>query len=158
MTHIKEKTKHIRKELKEHYPDIDEKIIETFIDKMPDEAYLTYLFFQNEEEENYHLLNKMQYDKAVELFDWIDDKGTGAKWTIDEITRGMNFDNKEYTKYDFAYVSNMLYSDYCNVFTESSYYLKMARNYLEDPDYCGDSSERAYHNARKRIKYYSSEE
>ena len=47
----------------------------------------------------------------------------------------------------------MLWSDNCNVFTEPSYYLKMAKNYLEDPDYCGEASERAYHNAMKRIKY-----
>ena len=61
--------------------------------------------------------------------------------------------NPKHTKYDYAYVVNMFWSDYCNIFTEPSYYLKMAKNYLTDPDYCGEASERAYHNAKKRIKY-----
>ena len=49
---------------------------------------------------------------------------------------------------------NMLWSDNCNVFTDTNYYLKMTRNYLEDADYMGDASERAYHNAIKRIRYF----
>lgn len=52
----------------------------------------------------------------------------------------------------------MLWSDYCNVFTETNYYLKMAQNYLEDPDYTGDASERAYKDAKKRIKYFKENE
>ena len=33
----------------------------------------------------------------------------------------------------------------------------MAKNYLEDEDYYGEANERAYCDARKRIKYYKSE-
>jgi len=53
---------------------------------------------------------------------------------------------------------NMLWSDYCNVFTDTGYYIKMAQNYLEDADYMGDASERAYKNAKKRIKYFTEKE
>ena len=67
---------------------------------------------------------------------------------------GIDFNTKDYSCYDFAYVANMLYSDYCNIFTDATYYIKMAKNYLEDPDYMGDPSERAYHDAIKRIKYH----
>ena len=66
-------------------------------------------------------------------------------------------DGKDYYEYDYAYVMNMLWSDYCNIFTETSYYKKMAKSYLEDPDYMGKADERAYHNAMKRIKYFEKE-
>lgn len=55
---------------------------------------------------------------------------------------------------DYAYVVNMLYSDYCHIFTEPTYYLKMAEAYLMDSDYPGVADERAYHNAIKRINYF----
>jgi hypothetical protein len=98
----------------------------------------------------------MQYDKSVELFEWVENKGTGAKWTCEDILKlaSINFESKDYTKYDYCYVMNMLWSDYCNVFQDASYYLKMAKNYLEDPDYMGEASERAFCNARKRIKFH----
>ena len=47
----------------------------------------------------------------------------------------------------------MLYSDYGHIITELRQLLKMAKAYLEDPDYMGKADERAYHNAMKRIKY-----
>lgn len=154
MTH-KEKTKMLYKELKERHPDIDSMMVKTFMYKMPQEAYISLLFYENEESENYHLTTKEQYNKGVKLFEWVEDKGNGAKWTCEDILKlaNINFESKEYTKYDFCYVMNMLWSDYCNVFIDTNYYLKMTKNYLEDPDYCGEASERAYHNARKRIKY-----
>jgi hypothetical protein len=34
----------------------------------------------------------------------------------------------------------------------------MSKNYLEDADYMGDPSERAYKNAKKRIKYFKENE
>lgn len=154
MTH-KEKTKYLYKDLEKKYPDIAQIMVEMFIDKMPTEAYISMIFFENEKDEIYHLLTKEQYDVATELFEWVDDKGTGIKWSVDDIVKlsNISFETKDYTKFDYAYVVNMLWSDYCNVFSEPSYYLKMAKNYLEDPDYCGDASERAYHNAKDRIKY-----
>lgn len=155
MTH-NDKVKHIYKELKEKYPDIDHKMMYHFMKKMPVEAYIAFLFYENEENDDFHLRNKMQYDKSVELLEWVENKGTGAKWTCEDILKlaSINFESKDYTKYDFCYVMNMLWSDYCNVFQDASYYLKMAKNYLEDPDYMGEASERAFCNARKRIKFH----
>ena len=155
MTHD-DKVKHIYKELKEKYPEIDYKMMHHFMKKMPAEAYIAFLFYENEENDDFHLRNKMQYDKSVELFEWVENKGTGAKWTCEDILKlaSINFESKDYTKYDYCYVMNMLWSDYCNVFQDASYYLKMAKNYLEDPDYMGEASERAFCNARKRIKFH----
>ena len=131
---LEEKTMLLHKELKETHPDIDSHLVKHFIENMPDEAYVSL------------------------LFEWVEDKGTGAKWSCDDILKlaNINFENKEYTKYDFCYQMNMLYSDYCNTPIDTNTYVKMAKNDLEDPDYCGEASERAYHNARKRIKYNNS--
>ena len=106
-----------------------------------------------------HIVDINTYNEAVELLEWADDKGSGAKWNVEEIksVSGIDFNQKEYTLLDFAYTINMLYSDYCNVFMDANYYIKMAKNYLEDPDYMGNASERAYHNAIKRINYFTEE-
>ena len=102
-----------------------------------------------------HIVDSSMYNEAISYLKWAGDKGIGAKWSIDEIKKasGIDFDDKAYYIMDYAYVCNMLWSDYCNIFTDTSYYLKMAQNYLEDSDYMGDPSERAYKNAKKRIKY-----
>lgn len=136
---------------REEYPDYDHELVMEWRHDMPHQ------FAQKMYEDEYgcHIFDKEMYEEAVALFEWVDNKGSGAKWPVEDIVKlsNINFEDKEYTKHDYAYIMNMLFSDYCNVFTEPSYYLKMAKNYLEDPDYCGEASERAYHDAKKRIKY-----
>lgn len=142
----------------------DEKVNKTFKifkEQMPEE-YCNLMYIM---EYGCHIATKEMYDKAVSLFDWVDDKGSGAKWSVDEIVRssGIDFDSmehkekKKFTKFDYAYVVNMLYSDNCNVGDlTSSGYLKMAKNYLTDKDPADgcDASERAYKDAKERIKNY----
>lgn len=116
-----------------------------------------FIFKMFEDEYGCHLAyNTELYNKAISLLKWVDDKGKGAKWSPDEIEKltGIDFDTKDYYLLDFAYVMNMLYSDYCNIFTDTNYYIKMTKNYLEDSDYMGDPSERGYKNAKERIKYF----
>lgn len=140
-----------KKKLAEH-PNYDHELVMEWREDMPDEfAKKMY-----EDEYGCHIIDKEMYDHAVSLLHWADDKGIGAKWSVDDLVKlsNINFEEKDYYKYDYAYVANMLYSDYCSVFTETSYYLKMAKLYLEDNDYMGDASERAYKDAKKRIKYY----
>lgn len=125
---------------------------------MEDVAYEALEEYEIEKEYGCHIGTEEFYEKAVDLLEWVGDKGEGAKWSVDDIIRlsGIDFDKKDYTDYDYAYVVNMLYSDYCNVFTDSSYYMKMARNYLEDLDPADkqNPSERAYRDAKERIKNY----
>ena len=145
--------------LKKKYPNIAEDMMMIFFEKMEDIAYEALTEYECEQEYGCHIGTAEMYEEAVDLFEWVGDKGDGAKWSVEDVARlsEIDFDKKEYTKYDYAYVVNMLYSDYCNVITESRDYLKMAKNYLEDPDYCGAASERAYHNAKTRIKYSKEE-
>ena len=103
-----------------------------------------------------HIKSEDLYNEAVGLLVWPDERTRGPKWSVAEIKSsvGIDFRNKKYTLFDFAYTMNMLWSDYSNIFTDSNYYIKMAIGYLEDSDYMGDPSERAYKNAVKRIRYF----
>ena len=142
----------IYNEEKAKNPKYDEVIVAEWKEDMPEQ----FTMFHLKKRYGCHIVDKSMYQKAVDLFEWADEKGKGAKWSVSDIksVSGIDFSTKEYTLLDFAYVMNMLWSDYCNVFTEANYYIKMSRNYLEDPDYMGDASERAYHNAIKRIRYF----
>lgn len=145
--------------LKKKYPNVAEDMMMMFFEKMGDVAYDALEEYEIEKEYGCHIGTEEFYEKSVNLLEWAGDKGEGAKWkNIDDIVKlsGIDFETKDYTEYDYAYVLNSLYADYCNVFTESSYYLKMAKNYLEDNDPADkkDPSERAYRDAKERIKNY----
>lgn len=142
--------------LKKKYPNISEDLIMMIFDKMEDIAYQILEEYEIEKEYGCHIGTEEFYDKAVSLLKWVDDKGSGPRWSVNEIIKSSNIDfgRKDYYEYDYAYVVNMLYSDNCNVSElTNSAYLKMAKNYLEDPDYMGEPDERAYKNAVKRIEY-----
>ena len=136
-------------------PRYNEKLVKEWIERMPEQFTRYHL----KKKYGCHIVDKSMYDEAVSLFDWVDERGTGAKWSIEDIKKvaGIEFSEKEYTPMDFAYAANMFYSDFCNAFTDSNYYIRMAKNYLEDPDYMGDPSERSYKDATERIKYFSEE-
>ena len=152
--HDLEKADMIYKEKLKEDPDFAKKLIANFRERMPDEFANTMF----EEEYGCHIVNSDMYDEAVSYFKWADDKGRGAKWDVDTILKlsDIDFDSEKIKFYelDYAYVVNMLYSDYCHIFTEPTYYLKMAKAYLMDSDYPGMADERAYHNAIKRINYF----
>lgn len=135
-------------------PNYDHDLVMEWKKEMPDEfAKKMY-----EEEYGCHIYTKELYDEAVSYLTWANDKGKGAKWDVETIVKlsDINFESEDvkFYEYDYAYIVNMLWSDYCHIFTETSYYLKMAKMYLTDPDYPGKADERAYKNAMKRIKYY----
>ena len=129
-----------------------DRFIKKFRNLMP-EIYIRTMY---EEEFGCHIVDRSLYEEAVSLLEWADDKGYGAKFDVDEILKMSNIDfsNKNYYEFDYAYVVNMLWSDYGHIIPELNYILKMAKAYLEDPDYMGKADERAYHNAIKRIKYF----
>lgn len=133
-------------------PDFAEQIVDIWKTKMPEE----FAKFMYESEYGCHIVEKDMYDKAISYLKWSDGEGTGAKWEVDKIVKlvDINFDKTKFTKFDYAYVVNMLYSDYCHIFTDSDYYLKMAKSFLTDEDYPGTPEERAYKNAVKRICYF----
>lgn len=151
MFNLEKADKIFEEKLREN-PHFAEKFIRKFRSLMP-EVYAKTMY---EEQYGCHIVDKTLYDKAVSLLEWSDGKGYGPKFEFEEILKQVNIDfsNKNYYEYDFAYVVNMLWSDYGHIIIEPSYIFKMAKAYLEDPDYMGKADERAYYNAIKRIKYF----
>ena len=91
------------------------------------------------------------------MFDTLENK-TGEptpKWEYNAIKNKVNIDftDTDYTCYDFAYWMNMKYSDYGEITQDFSTYVKYALADLEDEDYQGDASERAFYDAMEKINY-----
>ena len=106
-----------------------------------------------------HLTNREDYEKCVKKLKWIDNRGAGAKWQFDDIirlaekTEHVDFDNVEYTEFEFAYLVNLLYAMFCKVFSDSTYYLKMAKSIF---DYSNVSEEQHYGDFFKPMKQQKS--
>lgn len=147
---MKEKALNKYKELKKDNPNIDNELIMTFIDQMPQEAICLFDYMLY----GYHIVSKEMYEDAVNCL--VNQDGSkGAKWSLTEIENKINidFDNKDYTLMDYAYTLNMKYSDIGDLIS-TDMLMKIAKRYLEDKDYYGDPSERAYFDAKERIKYF----
>jgi hypothetical protein len=132
-------------------PQFDHKLVHSWKDKMPHE-FAKVMF---EHEYGCHIFSEEMYNEAVQYFE-SPDGSKGPHWSIESIKAktSIDFSSTPYTCYDYCYAVNMFYSDFGHIYTEPSYYLKMAKSYLTDVDYFGDPSERAYHNAQKRVKYF----
>lgn len=139
-------------EMRAEGKDIVHEVMLVFKDKMPKE----YCMLMHLIKYGCHIYDEAMYNEAVSYLEWANGKGKGAKWDVDTLTKlsGIDFEKTNFFEYDFAYVANMLWSDYCEIFTDTTYYLKMAKLYLTDPDYPGKADERAYKSAMKRIEYY----
>ena len=138
----------------EENPEYDHELVMEWIHDMPHQ------FAQKMYEEEYgcHIFDKEMYDEAVSYFE--NPNGTeGAHWDVDTIRMksGIDFNTfKAYTLWDFAYMVNEKYSDYGD-FLATDMLFKMAKRDLEDKDYPGEASERAYKDAKKRIRYFKAE-
>lgn len=142
------------KELKEKHPTIDHDLVMSFADEMPEEFENVLMVY----EYGCHIVSEQKYKEYVSYFENFD--GTdGPHWAVEVIEQkcSIDFDKKEYTLLDFCYVVNMRYSDDGDLMSTDNI-LKSAKRYLEDKDYPGDPSERAYHDAIKRKKYFKNKE
>lgn len=104
-------------------------------------------------ERDYEMYEELELDLYKEVYgchfnDWllekalkglINEDGTkGEHWTVEQTedvakSNGVSF--KNFNKYDWCYVMNMLYSDYYgSVPNDTSTYLKMANKFLNDKD------------------------
>ena len=142
------------KEVKEKHPNIDHDMVMEFAEDMPEEfdmALDRYLY-------GCHIVSKDMYCEAVSYF--VNPDGSkGAKWSIDDIKNktSIDFENKDYTLLDYIYAVNMKYSDIGDL-VSTDVLMKIAKRYLEDKDYPGEASERSYHNAKKRIRYFEEDD
>lgn len=81
--------------------------------------------------------SEWKYDCAVSKFQNAD-KTVGPHWTVTQISdlaksKGVSF--TRFNPYDFAYVMNVMYSDYYPVVGDSAEMcFKLAKAFLDDPD------------------------
>ena len=69
------------------------------------------------------------------------DGTSGEHWSMQQTSALASSNGVNANKYDFYYVMNMLYSDYCEVIGgDANTYLKMAKAYLDDPDASKDKA------------------
>lgn len=104
-----------------------------------------------------HIRDLEFYNKAINTLE----NKTGEpvpKWDYQSIKNKVNidFEDSKYTCFDFAYWMNMKYSDYGETTQDFSTYVKYTMADLDDEDYQGDSSERAYIDALEKINYKKS--
>ena len=74
-------------------PHFAKEIVEEWREDMP-ENFAEYML---KLEYGCHIVDMAMYDEAVSYLKWVDDKGKGAKWSVDEIKRasGIDFDDKD---------------------------------------------------------------
>lgn len=102
-----------------------------------------------------HIENMETYNKFISVIKNFD--GTkGGHWTYEQIKSiaKIDFSHTEYTCYDYAYTVNMRYSDDGQRMNQEQIFAS-AKDYLEDVDYWGNPSERAYTDGKKRYEYFS---
>ncbi len=101
-----------------------------------------------------HIENIDTYNKFISVIKNFD--GTkGGHWSPEQIksVSKIDFNKTEYTCYDYAYVVNMKYSDDGQRMNQEAIF-DSAKDYLEDIDYWGNPSERAFKEGKKRYKYF----
>ena len=90
----------------------------------------------------YILINGYHFDEETLmdiLEDMVNDDGSKApKWSVEEtnsVARSNGISLRNYNQYDWNYVMNMMYSDYCEVLGDNvSSYVRMAQKFLNDKD------------------------
>lgn len=100
-----------------------------------------------------HIDNIDTYNKFVSVLKNFDGT-TGGHWTVEQVKANTKFDllKTDFTCYDYAYVVNMRYSDDGQRMNQEAIF-DSAKDYLEDKDYWGIASERAYREGKKRYHY-----
>lgn len=142
---------HEYNEIKAKHPNIDHDMMMKFAREMPAQFEMAIMEYKH----GCHIASERMYNEAVKYFE--NPNGSeGPYWDVStiRIKSGIDFNSmKDYTLYDFAYLANQHYSDYGD-FLGAEQILKMAKRDLEDKDYPGDPTERAYKDAKRRIKYF----
>lgn len=85
-------------------------------------------------EDNGHIKDKRTYQELVDDLQWSNKQGYGEKWTLEKIKKnaGINFEETDFTEFDYAYLVNFLFSKCCKYTQDSYVFLKIARGLLED--------------------------
>lgn len=85
-------------------------------------------------EDNGHIRDKKTYEELVDGLEWANKQGYGEKWSLEKIKKnsGINFEETDFSEFDYAYLVNFLFSKCCKYTQDSYIFLKIARGLLED--------------------------
>ncbi len=85
-------------------------------------------------DDNGHIRDKKTYEEIVDCLEWADKQGYGERWNIDKIKKssGINFEETDFSEFDYAYLVNFLYAKCCKHVKDPYILLKIARGLLED--------------------------
>ena len=96
-------------------------------------AYYSSCFTVHESIFGKHFSEEMALDAVSKMVNA--DGTSGEHWSLQQTNALLSSNALNYNKYDFYYVINMLYSDFCDVVgSDSNTYFKMAKAYIDDPD------------------------
>lgn len=154
---------------------LDEEKIEYLMEKQPEKIveYFQKKYSENPEEverlieyvkSNYggYIPSKKKYEELVNRLKWRNGSGRGAKWSFEDIKKNarINFENADFTEFDYAYLVNMLYAKCCTEYSDPALYLKLAKCLLEDQDeetklYKGAYADKQKHSRHGEQAYYN---
>jgi len=85
-------------------------------------------------DDNGHIRDKETYEEIVECLEWSNEEGSGEKWSVEKIKKsaGINFEQTDFSEFDYAYLVNFLYAKCCKHVKDPYVFLKIARGLLED--------------------------
>lgn len=94
-----------------------------------------------------HIRNEEEYRDAVRNL------RKGERWKMDDLMArtDVDFNEEEFTPYDYAYMVNALHTDY-DISERPEQYMKMAKDHLRNDSFPERGPERAYHDAQKRAR------
>ena len=116
---------------------------------------------RNEYNRSYNYGNHIQdpdmYRQAVRNLKWTNRKGNGERWNMDDIIKrsDIDFNQEDFTPYDYAYMVNARYADYGDISEKPDYYMQMAKYDLHNDSFPERGNERAYYDAQRRSRRYN---
>ena len=96
-----------------------------------------------------HIRNEEEYRDAIRNL------RKGERFRIEDLMErtDVNFNEEQFTPFDFAYTVNALKNDY-NISERPEQYMQMAKDYLHNDSFPERGGERAYTDAQQRAKRY----
>lgn len=123
------------------YPEADKDFMHKFMETMPDIAKEMMDAYEDYKEYGCHIATEKLYNKYINKLPQI-------KWSYDEVisvtSSKIDFAQKDYYEYDFAFLMNYLYCLFKEKFSDYSYYIFMVQKLLENP-MMAKSDDFAYH-------------
>lgn len=96
-----------------------------------------------------HIRNEEEYKDAVKHL------RKGERWKMDDLMArtDINFNEEQFTPYDYSYMVNALHSDY-DISERPDQYMKMAKEHLHNDSFPERGGERAYYDYQDRSRRY----